>query len=309
VRNLFIASLAIDYIQKHAGAAPEKRIDVFESYIDTRLRRGEKQAIALGLNKEKIVHTATIISRQMFDQADVGLEVRLDDLTKCVENGVTMVDIKNVVVLLEYARLVRRSAFPEPRISFVHRRFNEYFLALAMLNELQPINLVTITENRRNRDALVLYAELCSEDQALSMIEYCSQVIPDPDGPSFSLPSTYSIRFLIETFSNRRNLLRNVEMKMFTLAVRSLDALPLGLLNAKISVESTGALTEAHASSVIGKAIETENGWIIETAVRATRSLEEIDQVAVRSIRRSIITMIEGDFSSRYYEYYDIFRL
>jgi hypothetical protein len=200
----------------------------------------------------------------MFDQADVGLEVRLDDLAKCVSEGITIRDVHNVVTLLEFARLVRRST----KISFVHRRFNEYFLALAMSSGLHAVDLVTITDDRRDRDAVVLYTELCNDVEALKVVEYCSEAIPDSVEPVFNLGSTYSIRFLIEAFANRRDLLHVIEGKMFAVASGALDNLPAGLLSAKISVESTGVLTEAHASLLIQKAVEGQNGWIIETAVR-----------------------------------------
>lgn len=109
----------------------------------------------------------------MFIQSEIGLEARVDDLKQCADLDVTPKDVNNVVAILEFARLIRRSTYPEPRISFVHRRFNEYFLAVGMAEKLHPVNLDFIVEDRRDRDALVLFTELCEESEAERIVAFC----------------------------------------------------------------------------------------------------------------------------------------
>lgn len=62
---------------------------------------------------------------------------------------------------------MRCSPFPDQRLSFVHRRFNEYFLALAAQQHLMSVELEAITSDRRDRDALVLYVELADDVEVI----------------------------------------------------------------------------------------------------------------------------------------------
>src|SRR5271167_3784506 len=82
-----------------------------------------------------------------------------------------LADTKSAGVLRFASEL--RGSYPSERISFVHRRFNEYFLARAVEIGLTDVDLESITSDRRDRDALVLYVELASDEKARELAQFC----------------------------------------------------------------------------------------------------------------------------------------
>jgi len=216
--------------------------------------------------------------------------------------------MRNLVVILEFARLIRRTTFPEERI--FHRRFNEYFLALAMVEGLHEVRLDSIVEDRRDRDAIVLFIELCEDKNAVSIIDYClGALCGGIRYDKFDVHATYALRFLVESFANRRVLLKNYNDIIFTIGMSTFNRLPDGLLNAKISAESIGLLQSELANKLVQGAINSENEWVIETSVRATRGLVELNRNTISAIVSAILTMSEDEFFRKYRDYYDIFRL
>jgi hypothetical protein len=125
------------------------------------------------LTQTQVGGMATLIAYEMFSRSHVGLEAQYYELRDWIEDKYHVTNLRQGIDVLERARLVRRSPYPAERISFVHRRFNEYFLARAAEIGLIPIELESITHDRRDCDALVLYVELASENEARRIVQFC----------------------------------------------------------------------------------------------------------------------------------------
>jgi hypothetical protein len=74
--------------------------------------------------------------------------------------------VNEVIDTLVAARLMRKAPLTQA-VSFVHRRFNEYFLVSRWLSAERPIHYESIPTDSRFRDALVLYAEVADDDSAV----------------------------------------------------------------------------------------------------------------------------------------------
>jgi hypothetical protein len=213
---------------------------------------------------------------------------------------------------------VRRSPYPTERISFVHRRFNEYFLARAVEVGLTPIDMESITHDRRDRDALVLYVELAPDDEAGRVVQFCwneiaatgtganSQAVDE----SARIRATYSLRFLVDAFtSSKKYLIDAVADELHSFLVNAVEAHGTDMLRAKIAVEAAGVLDDSKASEVIVMALLSQNYWIMETAVRASRNIQNITSKASKLITKYIWEMPEADTIRGRNDLVDLFRL
>ena len=173
-KNPFVAQLVIDYISANRGKIPFSKIEVYDAYIRTRLNRLEDILTEYKMTTDSVIEVATQISFAMFSHTRVGLEASLDEILQWLKTYSAQ-HIRNVADILVRSRLMRKGPFPAERLSFVHRRFNEYFLAKAAADGLMAIDLESIATDRRDRDALVLYVELAESEQVQRIIAFCWQ--------------------------------------------------------------------------------------------------------------------------------------
>ena len=81
--------------------------------------------------------------------------------------------IEDVIDILKYARLGRLGSGDDNRFSFVHRRFNEYFVVQRLIEQPHRVPQDAIPNDSRWRDALVLYCEVAEENKAKEIANFC----------------------------------------------------------------------------------------------------------------------------------------
>lgn len=317
VKNPFVANLVVNYISSNKGMLPTSKVEVYEDYIRGRLYRLNQTLQDYVLTQNEVGRIATLIAYEMFSRSHVGLEAEIYELRNWIEEKYRVQNLREAIDVLERARLVRRSPYPAERISFVHRRFNEYFLARAIEIGLTPIDLESITRDRRDRDALVLHVELTSDDEVRRIAQFCwnqiavtgnatnSLVVDEPA----RLRATYSLRFLVDAFtSSKKYLIDIVADELHTFLLSAVEAHGTDMLRAKIAVEAAGVLDDGKASDVIFKALLTQNYWIMETAVRASRNIQNITSEPSRLITKYIWEMPEAETIRGRIDLVDLFR-
>jgi hypothetical protein len=318
MKNPFVANLVISYISRNRGAFPVGRVEVYEDYIKGRLERLDRTLHEYQLTKEMIERAATLISYKMFSQSNIGLEASVDEIADWLKQEGETDRHEDVVDILERARLIRRSPHPAQKISFVHRRFNEYFLARATEIGMTKADLDSIVSDRRDRDALVLYVEIAPEEEAQRIAQYCWNQISSatsfandgPLGELAALRATYSLRFLIDAFtSSKKHCIDLVASPIYDFLSDAIEAHRTNMLHAKIAVEAAGILDDERASEVVAKALLTGNRWIMETGVRASRSIQAISKNALLLIARYFWEMAEVDLLRRGAEFTELFKL
>jgi hypothetical protein len=211
---------------------------------------------------DEVDRVAILIAYEMFSRSHVGLEAEIYELRNWIEDKYRVENLREAIDVLERARLVRHSPYPAEGVSFVHRRFNEYFLARAIEIGLTQIDLESITRDRRDRGALVLYVELTSNDEVRRIAQFCwnqiavtgnaanSLVVDEP----VRLRATYSLRFLVDAFtSSKKHLIDIVADELHAFLLNAVEAHGTDMLRAKIAVEAAGVLDDRKASKSLSK--------------------------------------------------------
>lgn len=225
------------------------------------------------------------ISWAMFESSSHGLEMNLNDLRKKLGRD----DLDDLVDTLVAARLVRKAPRTQA-VSFVHRRFNEYFLVSKWLNGERRPPYDAIPTASRYRDALVLHAEVTGHAEAMALAEYCWHEMKDfpPDlmkesgGQLRVLRAVHCLRFLTEAFRARGEALAafrdQLDKKVLALLNNTND-----LLYQKIAVETSGSIGSETTESVLIFALRKGNAWLQEAAFGVCRFIQWLpDRVSKR---------------------------
>lgn len=168
-KNPFYASL-ISLYYKDTKSLPTKEVDLYESFIISRLNQCERvfgNISSNGLSVSQIISHAQKIAIAIFSNANYGIEIPYQSIIDEVNIPEFVIDI------LRKSKLIRVGGGSKRAISFSHRRFNEYFVACSLMEMDIGSYIASIPTDSKWRDTLVLYAQICSETKANELIEFC----------------------------------------------------------------------------------------------------------------------------------------
>jgi GTPase SAR1 family protein len=283
-RNPFSAGLISSYARDHDNKLPQNQADLYSSYITRRLNACKDRIEKKNLTNEKIE-----IADVMLSTENLGLEASIKDLKQKISDD----SIEDTIDILRYARLGRLGGGDEQRFSFVHRRFNEYFVVQRLKEHPDRIPRDSIPTDSRWRDALVLYCEIADENEATQIAEFCWSEIRKIDqenldmrGPQY-LRSIHCLRFLKEAFRARLNSIEPFRSDLAYSIVRQIETAH-NLLSIKLSVEAVGLLEEGEIDTALVKALEINNQWINETALKSCHYLHRLSKELYEKLRLSI---------------------
>lgn len=273
-RNPFALSLILLYWESRREAPPNQS-ELYAAYIARSLEDAGETLSALGLSAEELQEAMTEISWAMFESDRRGLEMSVHELRETLGRD----DIDKVVDALVAARLARKAPRTQA-VSFVHRRFNEYFLVARWLSGERELPFEAVPTDSRYRDALVLYAEVASEEDATELALSCWREIEplEPDllkseeGVRQVLRAIYSLRFLGEAFRARPGPVMSFRDALGG-KVRDLLSETDDLLYQKIAVETVGLLGPSDAEEALLSAMDKGSSWLQEAAFGACRYL------------------------------------
>jgi len=295
-RNPFTATLISSYAQDHDNNLPQNQADLYASYIERNLEASMDRIQKNQLTKEKVIKFSIDVSDMMLTSQTSGLEASISELKARFLNY----PVEKVIDVLKYARLGRLGSGDENQFSFVHRRFNEYFVVRRLIEEPERVPQDAIPTDSRWRDALVLYCEVAEEEQAKQIANYCwteiSEVIDndvDMRDPQF-LRMIHCLRFIREAFRARVDCLEDFRGDLAAFIQNILQQENQNILLQKIAVEAVGVLQDEDIDAAITQAIAIGDPWINETALRACRHLPRISD----NLRKAIINYIDS-FSLR----------
>jgi GTPase SAR1 family protein len=168
-RNPFTAALIYSYARKYKNNLPKNQAELYSSFIDQRLDGCRDRIQRKNLTKEQIIKCAIDIADTMMITETYGLEACVQELKVKLPQH----PIEDVIDILKYARLGRLGSGDENRFSFVHRRFNEYFVVQRLIEQPHRVPQDAIPNDSRWRDALVLYCEVAEENKAKEIANFC----------------------------------------------------------------------------------------------------------------------------------------
>lgn len=293
-RNPFIMALLGEWIAGNEQL-PVNQADIYKNYIDGRLALCDERLRELGMTAQEVVKVTTDIAWFVFHEPTLGLEAPVKLIDARVKTG----NVEKVLEILRFARIARVTSGEEMSFAFVHRRFLEYFVTTRFLSHPEAVPDSHIPTDSRGRDALVLYAQLCSEAEANRLAQLCWHEIEQnfAQGEQHSR-AIHCLRFLIDAFGSRRDILQPFEP---ALSAFISDHVKEGqdILSAKICLEATGLLREEDAEPVLASAIVIADEWLQETAFRACRHLARVKPALEEELKRYVLAIPETRFWPR----------
>lgn len=210
-RNPFYLSLLINYYKQNGMKLPANQMELYRSFVDSRLSRCSGKIEQEGLTVAQIRKAATDLAIYMEESPTYGLECPVNALL-CRDDGR---DWNKILSLLSYAKICRFGGANET-VSFVHRRFQEFFHVdqiLSRQGSITPDSYESILHNNGTRDALVLYCEIAEEDRVKEIAEYCWEVVKTRIDSCESIHNLSCVElvntlyFMAEAFRNRREVM------------------------------------------------------------------------------------------------------
>lgn len=299
-RNPFTAALLSKYATDHNNTLPLNQAELYSSYVEQRLAACAEKLAKKELTDGRVVACAIDIADLMFTTWSLGLEASVREL----RDKLPQYPVEDIIDVLTYARLGRLGAGDEHRFSFVHRRFNEYFVVQRLKEQPDRVPADSIPTDSRWRDALVLYCGVAEEARARAIAEFCWGEISriadrtvDMSDPQY-MRAVHCLRFLKEAFRAR---LGCVDAFRDELARYIGGQITDGqnLLSQKIAVEAVGLLKPEDVETTLIKALDIQNQWIDETALKSCHYLSRLGDDLRRKLRRSIDNMSTSLFLSR----------
>jgi len=299
--NPFMAALLINYIKANEGRLPELRSELFRSYIDSRLAASEERILEKRLTRVDVLEYSSSIADLMFSEQKYGLEIPLNDLVEFYRQQ--PVRIEYVVHILTYARIGRLGTGVRNMFSFVHRRFNEYFVVQSLIKSDNKINLSSIPSDSRYRDALVLYCEVVSLEKAISIASFCWQYIKAFENEQLQLTeekhleAVLCLRFLRDAFLLRKECLNGFKDELSVFIFNQLNS--NNYIVKKIAVESGGLLDKEALESAILIALKTNNPPIQEAAFKAAKYVKSIHRQLENTLLKYLLSFDSLDLIRR----------
>ncbi|UVM25618.1 NACHT domain-containing NTPase [Pseudomonas sp. B21-021] len=290
-RNPFMMALLGTWVKSQRDL-PTSQPQIFEGYINFRLDACSARLKRANISAERVKFVSMELAWFVFRSSVFGLEAPV----KLISQHFKSAEVDAVVDVLDYARIARVTHGEDKSFAFVHRRFLEYFVTVKLLAHPEDVPISHIPTDSRGRDALVLYAQLCDEKEAGRIAQLCwDEITANFGDPDLRIRAIHCLRFLIDAFGARRNIIAHFEE---TLSTFVMDHVTKGdsLIMAKICLEATGLLSESRAAPVLTSAISGQDSWLQETAFRSCRQLPKLNPALEESIASYVMSIPDLGF-------------
>jgi hypothetical protein len=286
--NPLIANLLATYVREHGGQWPSSKLVLFKDHIERQLSDDAVKARLLehNITEDKFLTATSAIAAAMMRSEKYGLEIPVNVLTAALGNH----PATETLLILKFARLGRISTDSPSNFSFVHRRFQEFFIVSQMLNSQVALDLSAIVKDTRYRDILALYCEVANATDAVQVAEHCwLEIAQHPLSDSRdNVGVVQSLRFLSEAFRTRRIFSSHFQDALEDY-IRSQLLHSYRPLTAKFATEAIALLDEERAAALFPLAMEYRSAWVREAAFRACRHLVDVSKRISDAATRLIV--------------------
>jgi DNA polymerase III delta prime subunit len=300
VRNPFAASLLSNYVQNNASL-PLNQAALYESYITHKLITFNKYNPKNRIDNETILNSSKELAFYMFQSVLLGLEIPVEHAVKKFGPS-----ILNVVDILIYARIGRIGTGFEKKFSFIHRRFNEYFVVKKLLEEPTLVPVKSIPTDSRWRDSLMLYCEIAPKEIATKIANYCFKYgvlnvqSRRYDSRITHIGRMHCLRFLADSFKSRKDCINESHLHFLNRFIYGKYILGKNLLEYKLAVETVGLLPDHDLQERVQEALLFKSSWITETAINSCRHISDINNDLKSSLLITIRRTPQKDFIRQY---------
>lgn len=308
-RNPFTNSLLCSYAKKNSRL-PSNQADMYHDYIQGRLETSLMLIEEGDLTIQTVLSFCAELASFMFKSEKYGMEIPMQDvILKFGEKSHKIIDV------LVYSRLGRVGKGHLRKFSFVHRRFNEYFVTTKLLELHSEIPIDSIPEDSRWRDAMVLFCEVAPIETAKHIANYCWKEVEtieknELDLSEDNLPqylrAMHSIRFLCDAYKGRKQCLSEFADNLYEFVKNRLSQqkkhTQINLLEIKLTLEATGLLEVDKIEEVIPYSFTYNDSWITETAINACKHLPKLNNVVQFRIKNYFDQLPDFSFFKNYHE-------
>jgi DNA polymerase III delta prime subunit len=276
-RNPFLLNLVINHFNlRHE--APNSQAQMFETFFQSNIDFARAQYEFVDVSDSDIYLTCEQIAQSMFSQSNVRLELSDVELKRDIQRE----DLPEVLRFLVQARIARLGS-ASGNFSFVHRRFNEYFLVRRLAQGGHAVPYDAIQADSRWRDALVLYAEIASAEDAKKLADHAWSNVCQlgrlslRENFSEFIRARHALRFMVEAFRSRLEVISPFQDSLGAIVEAKLRDTS-DFIEKKTVAEAVGLLQAEKSGTLIEYVVSKYPGWISESAAASARYLPRIRQ-------------------------------
>lgn len=290
-RNPFYLALLSNYISDRSSdrdtALPKNQMELYHSFIDGRLKKCAGKLEKENLSEGEIYKAAKELALFMQGKEECGLECP----TVFFYQREDAVYWRNVFSILKYAKICRLGGQYET-ISFVHRRFQEFFLVESIIDQKQVIEYEHYRDILRDtgmRDALVLYCEVAEEEKVNEIADFCWKTIQENIKFAKNIHTKQGqelvcvLYFMKEAFRNRKQVLSDFNDDFYQLVKKIFDktttykekihvdyVIALALVNTMVLFSNT------QLKDFVLMVFRMNNRWLNDIIVQNCRTLDAL---------------------------------
>lgn len=279
-RNPFYLTLLINYIRDKGLQFPENQMELYHNFVEGRLKKCSGKLESENITADEVHNVAKNLAVLMQGSTDSGLEYP----TATLFQGEDAQYWQKATRMLEYAKICRFGG-SEETITFVHRRFQEFFLVENIIENGQNIayeHYESIVKNSGMRDALVLYCEVAEEKKAKEIAGFCWKTIKNNfihtgnicEKGCLELVNT--LYFMAEAFRSRKSAIAEFEKELETLIENNLNrntdfVVLLALANSMV------LFNQKYLQTIVLKVFQLRNCWLSDIIMQNCRVIRQLD--------------------------------
>jgi hypothetical protein len=279
ISNPFVLKLYVNYLRKEKKKVPKNQEVLYNYYLKDRLSTCEQRLKSARISYEELKRIAIDVSSFMLSNNRYGLEVPL----KTLEEQFNQYKIEEAVNILKYAKLMRVGQSEEKRVSFVHRRFCEYYAVqrfIADPEEVRDIYSEAIKNDGKYRDPLVLYCEVDDNRIVEEIAAFCWDNIRDSKNlkdihSEETMYAIRSLRFMNDAFRYKGDYIKPFRKELYKF-LKGIVVEDNSILLKKIAIEALGLLDENQINEIIAHTLRLRVNWLTENILLSCRYVKKI---------------------------------
>lgn len=279
-RNPFYLTLLINYIRDKGLQFPQNQMELYRNFVEGRLKKCSGKLESENITADEVHNAAKTLAAFMQDSTESGLEYP----TASLFQGKDTQYWRKATRLLEYAKICRFGG-SEETVTFVHRRFQEFFLVENILESGRDIayeHYESIVRNSGMRDALVLYCEVAEEEKAKEIAGFCWKTIQKNIEHTINicdkgcLELVNTLYFMAEAFRSRKDAIAEFEKDLESLIEKNLSkntdfVVLLAFANSMVLFD------QKYLQKIVLEVFQLRNCWLSDIIMRNCRVIRQLD--------------------------------
>lgn len=302
-RNPFYLTLLINYIKEKGLKFPQNQMQLYQNFVIGRLNKCSGKLESEKITLEEANKAAKELAVIIQNSENYGLDCPVDVLIKEKSEQYW----SSVLRVLEYAKICRFSE-QNKVVSFVHRRFQEFFLVENIMEQKKSIGDAEykgIVNNSHLRDALVLYCEVIDQNKAKEVAGYCWDVVKKNIVHSRNVLEKggvdliNALYFMAEAFRNRKEVISDYVKEFEQLVCDGLSQ-DTDIIILRALTSSMVLFNQDYLQQMILTVFQLKNRWLNDLMVQNCRIIKKLDSNVETQFVKYIFRMDLRTFFKRF---------